>query len=308
MKVSLIQMNSVSDKPANIAAATALIEQAVAQERPDWICLPECFDFMGGRPRGEDSRRPKSSPEGPAYSAMQALAARHGVFIHAGSILEKPEAGERLHNTTVVFGRDGAEIARYRKIHMFDMTTPDGAQYRESASFAPGEAVVTYPCEDMIIGCSICYDLRFPDLFQALAAKGAQMIALPAAFTLQTGKDHWEVLCRARAIETQTYFLRAGADAAPHVVDKGLEKRLTYGHSLVVDPWGHVIAQGVGWRRHRLDPDRRRARRQGARANSGGAAQGPVRIGLSRCVAGAFAAALSVAPRYSPSPHMPTPR
>ena len=259
MKVSLIQMNSVSDKPANIAAATRLIDEAVAEEGPDWICLPECFDFMGGD-RAAKFAAAERLPEGPAYGAMQALAAKHRVFIHAGSILEKPEGGERLHNTTVAFGRDGAEIARYRKIHMFDVTTPDGAQYRESASFAPGEAIVTYPCEDIIVGCSICYDLRFPDLFQALAAKGAQMIALPAAFTQQTGKDHWEVLCRARAIETQTFFC-AAAQTGAHVAgnDKGLEKRLTYGHSLVADPWGHVIAKasdGVGIVSTRIDAAR----------------------------------------------------
>ncbi len=255
MKTSLIQMNSVSDKPANIAAATRLIEEAVAEEGPDWICLPECFDFMGGDRAGKFAAA-ETLPNGPAFRAMQALAAKHRVFIHSGSILEKPQGGERLHNTTVVFGRDGGEIARYRKIHMFDVTTPDGAQYRESASFAPGEAVVTYACDDMIVGCSICYDLRFPDLFQALAAKGAQMIALPAAFTQQTGKDHWEVLCRARAIETQTFFC-AAAQTGAHVASG--EKRLTYGHSLVADPWGHVIAKasdGVGIVSTRIDAAR----------------------------------------------------
>ncbi|VFU07242.1 carbon-nitrogen hydrolase family protein [Methylocella tundrae] len=252
MKVSLIQMNSVSDKSANIEAAARLIERAVAEEGPDWVSLPECFDFLGGD-RADKFGAAEKLPDGPAYAAMQALASRHKIFIHAGSILEKPEQGDRLHNTTVVFDRGGTEIARYRKIHMFDVTTPDGAQYRESNSFAPGEAVVTYPCEDMIVGCSICYDLRFPDLFQALAARGAQMIALPAAFTQQTGKDHWEVLCRARAIETQTFFC-APAQTGAHVV--GNEKRLTYGHSLVVDPWGHVIAKasdGVGIVSTRID-------------------------------------------------------
>ncbi len=252
MKVSLIQMNSVADKPANIAAAERQIEKTIAEEGPDWVCLPECFDFLGGDRKAKFAAAEKL-PGGPAYSAMQALAAKHGIFVHAGSILERPEEGERLHNTTVVFNREGAEIARYRKIHMFDVTTPDGAKYHESHSFAPGDAIVTYPCEDMIVGCSICYDLRFPDLFQALAARGAQMIALPAAFTQQTGKDHWEVLCRARAIETQTYFC-APAQTGAHLV--GGEKRLTYGHSLVVDPWGHVIAKasdGVGAVSTRID-------------------------------------------------------
>jgi deaminated glutathione amidase len=245
MKLSLIQMNSISDKAANIASAAALIERAAAEDHPDWICLPECFDFLGADRKAKWAAA-ESFPGGAAYSAMQQLAAKHRVYIHAGSILEKPLSGERIHNTTVVFDRNGMEVARYRKIHMFDITAPDGTKYHESAAFAPGSAVVTYRCEDMIVGCAICYDLRFPALFQALSAKGAQMIALPAAFTLQTGKDHWEVLCRARAIETETYFC-AAAQTGAHAV--GSEIRHTYGHSLVADPWGHVIAKasdGVG--------------------------------------------------------------
>jgi predicted amidohydrolase len=255
MKISLIQMNSISDKAANILAATQLIERAVGEERPDWISLPECFDFLGAD-RAAKFAAAEAFPNGPAYAAMQALAKKHKVFIHAGSILEKSDDEERIHNTTVAFGRDGREIARYRKIHMFDITAPDGTQYRESASFAPGDAIVTYPCEEVIVGCSICYDLRFPDLFQKLVAKGAQMIALPSAFTQQTGKDHWEVLCRARAIETQTYFC-AAAQTGAHTV--GNEMRRTYGHSLIADPWGHVIAKasdGVGVVSARIDPAR----------------------------------------------------
>ena len=246
MKISLIQMNSRQDKAANIAAACALIEQAVAEERPDWVGLPECFDFLGGQ-RADKQEAAEILGEGPAYLAMQALARRHGIFIHAGSILEKIPDDNRIYNTTLVFDRDGAEIARYRKIHMFDITAPDGTQYRESASFKPGDQVVTYRAEDFIFGCAICYDLRFPALFQVLAEKGADVIALPSAFTLLTGKDHWEVLCRARAIETQTYFI-APAQTGTHKV--GDATRATYGHALVADPWGHVIARasdGIGF-------------------------------------------------------------
>ena len=255
MKVSLIQMNSVSDKQANLDAARKLIEQAVAEEKPDWICLPEVWDYIGGNRRSKIEAA-EEIPGGPAYSLMQDLAKKHRVFIHAGSILEKIPGDERIHNTTVAFDRDGKEVARYRKIHMFDITAPDGAPYKESASFKPGDAVVAYDCEGVTVGCAICYDVRFPYLFQALADKGAELIALPSAFTLQTGKDHWEVLCRARAIETETYFC-AAAQTGPHTA--GNETRQTYGHTLVVDPWGHVVAKasdGAGLVSARIDPKR----------------------------------------------------
>ncbi len=245
MKVSLIQMNSISDKAANIAAAKALMERAIGDDGPDWILLPEQFDWAGGG-RGDKAKNAETLPGGPAYAMAQELAAKHQVFIHAGSIMETVEGEARIHNTSVVFDRKGEEIARYRKIHLFDVTTPDGAAYKESETVKPGDAVVTYDCEGVTIGCSICYDLRFPGLFQALADKGAQVIALPAAFTLQTGKDHWETLLRARAIETETYVC-AAAQTGSFTTNN--ERRETYGHSLVADPWGHVVAKasdGVG--------------------------------------------------------------
>jgi deaminated glutathione amidase len=253
MKTCVIQMNSTGDKPANLAQARRLIEEAVTLEKPDWIALPEVFDFLGGS-RAEKFEAAETLREGPAYALCAELAARHGVFIHSGSFLEKNADGERLSNTTVVFDRQGREIALYRKIHMFDVTTPDGASYRESAVFQPGEEIVTYRADGLTFGCAICYDIRFPALFQALAARGAQAIVLPAAFTLQTGKDHWEVLCRARAIETQAYFLAPAQVGAHRVKD---ETRQTYGHSLICDPWGHKIAMasdGPGFVTARLDP------------------------------------------------------
>ncbi len=252
MKTCVIQMNSTSDKAANLAQARDLIEAAVAEEKPDWIGLPEVFDFLGGS-RAEKFAAAETLREGPAYEMCRELAEKHGVFIHAGSILEKNPGGETLSNTTVVFDRKGEEIALYRKIHMFDVTTPDGASYRESAVFKPGADVATYVCEGVTFGCAICYDLRFPALFQALAPR-VQALVLPAAFTMQTGKDHWEVLCRARAIETQCYFL-APAQVGAHVVNN--ETRLTYGHSLICDPWGHKIAMvsdGPGFAAARIDP------------------------------------------------------
>lgn len=255
MKFALIQMHVTANRAQNLATAQVLVNQAVMLEKPDWIMLPELFEFAGG------SRETKLAvaepfPQSAAYRLCQNLAAEHKIFIHAGSMMERADTaldGARIFNTTVVFDRAGAEVARYRKIHLFDVTTPDGAVYQESATFQAGNAVVAYDCEGVTIGCAICYDLRFPDLFQALRLKKAEVLAVPAAFTLQTGRDHWEVLLRARAIETQC-FVCASAQYGAFATEDGT--RHTYGHSLIADPWGHVIAKasdGVGFIACRLD-------------------------------------------------------
>ncbi len=255
MKIALIQMNSGDDRAANLRQATALIDRAVVEERPDWLLLPECFDFLGGT-RDAKLAAADYFPDGEAYRTLRDLAARHGVFIHAGSMLERLPGEERIGNTTVAFDREGREVARYRKIHLFDITAPDGTEYRESASFKPGDAVVTYDCEGVTVGCSICYDMRFPYLYQALMDRGAELIAVPAAFTLQTGKDHWEVLLRARAIETECYVAAA---AQTGTFTQAGATRATYGHSLLVDPWGLVTARasdGVGIAAGRVERER----------------------------------------------------
>ena len=236
MKVSLIQMNSMHDKPKNLAEAKRLVDKAVKEEHPDWVLLPECFDFLGGSV-ADKLAIAEEVPGGPAYKLCQDLAKTHKVFVHAGSIAEKVPGENKVHNTTLVFDRDGKEVARYRKIHLFDVTSPDGTEYKESAAVTPGDAVVTYDCDGVTVGCAICYDLRFPDLFQALADKGAQVIALPAAFTQQTGKDHWEVLLRARAIENHCFVL-AAAQGGQH--ENG---RRTWGHSMAINAWGEVLGQ-----------------------------------------------------------------
>lgn len=261
MKVSLIQMNSQNDKAANIAAAKKLMEQAISEEQPDLLILQENFDFVGGTV-ADKLAAGEPVPGGPAYAMCQDMARAHAVFIHAGSLVEKVPGEDKVHNTTAVFDRSGREVARYRKIHLFDIVTPDGLEYKESATVKPGKSVVTYDLEGVTVACSICYDLRFPELFQALVRQGAQVIGLPACFTLQTGKDHWEVLCRARAIETQTYLL-AAAQWGGHT--RGNQTRYSYGHSLIADPWGHVIAKasdGVGIVTARLEPARVAAVRQ----------------------------------------------
>ena len=168
------------------------------------------------------------------------------IFIHAGSILEKIAGDDRIHNTTVVFDRDGNEIARYRKIHMFDITAPDGTQYRESASFKPGEAIATYKADDFTFGCAICYDLRFPYLFAALAQQGRRYHRAAGGLHATHRQGPLGGSVPSPRHRDETYFC-APAQTGLHQV--GSESRATYGHSLVIDPWGHVIARasdGVG--------------------------------------------------------------
>jgi len=248
MKVALIQMNSQGDKGANLEQARRLIEQAAAEERPDLVALPEVWTILS-----EDAEAKRAAaetvPGGEAYGLLQELAARHRILLHGGSWIERD--GEALYNTTVVFDRDGSELARYRKLHMFDIVTPDGKEYRESATFTRGARTVCFDALGTRIGLSICYDVRFAELYLQLAKDGAKVILVPAAFTLQTGKDHWEVLLRARAIETQTYVL-APAQWGRYAGGA----RACYGHTLIADPWGHVIAKAqdrVGYIAARLD-------------------------------------------------------
>ncbi|MCJ2877579.1 carbon-nitrogen hydrolase family protein [Rhizobium pusense] len=250
MKVSLIQTNARADKVANVRRAFELIEQACTEDRPDLVMLPECFTIYGSTVEAQLAAA-EPCPGGETYEALGKLAAKHGVFIHAGSMNERD--GERMYNTTLVFDRSGKEVARYRKIHMFSITAPDGVVYDEGKIYTPGTDIVTYDIDGVTVGCTICYDLRFPELFQALVARGAKIIAVPAAFTLQTGKEHWEALLRARAIETQCFILAPGQEG-PYEEDGAT--LFNYGHSLVVEPWGAVIARralGEGIITTRLD-------------------------------------------------------
>ena len=254
MKMAAIQMNTVSNVAANLATAKALMTRAVEDDGADWLLLPEHFQWAGG---SVADRRASAEVlgEGPAYQMCADFARQHGVFVHAGSIYEKIDGDDRIYNTTIVFDRAGAELARYRKIHLFDVVTPDGTSYKESDTVASGGEVVTYVADGITVGCSICYDVRFPELYRKLVDKGAQLIALPAAFTLQTGKDHWEPLIRARAIETQAFLVASGSFG---MVEYDGRQHSTYGHSMIVDPWGHVVARAsdrAGYAVHRFEQD-----------------------------------------------------
>ena len=258
MRVSVVQMNAGADKTANIAQATRLIGEAVAADRPDLVSLPEMWTCLGGDRATKftqaEALPPMGSNEagGPAYEFLRRTAREQQIHIHGGSLGEM--GSDILFNTTVVFSPHGSEIARYRKIHLFDITTPSGEGYRESASYGSGDQVVTYEAGGVTVGCAICYDVRFPELFLALRRKGAELIFLPSAFTVETGRDHWEALIRARAIETQCW-MAAPATWGRHLDGSGAA-RSTYGHSLVCDPWGSVVAKvsdGIGWTTARID-------------------------------------------------------
>jgi nitrilase len=259
MRVSVIQRNQGSEKAANLASAERLVDAAVAADRPGLVTLPETWTNLGG---GREARRnaaevlpPEGSgePGGPAYELMRTLARRHGIHLHGGSMIEG--GFDKLFNTTLVFDPDGTEIARYRKIHLFDITGPDGTGYRESALYGAGDRLVTFRAGGITFGCTICYDMRFPEQYVALRRLGAEAILVPSNFTLQTGKDHWEALLRARAIETQCWVIAAASWGGYE--ERGAT-RFVYGHSLIADPWGHVVAKasdGVGWATARLDPE-----------------------------------------------------
>jgi len=260
MRVTVVQMNQGSDKAANLDQARRLIEAAVAADRPSLITLPETWTNLGG---GREARHAAAEtlPEpggtgGAAYELLRGLARGHGIHVHGGSMIERPaDGGEKLFNTSVVFDPDGQEIARYRKIHLFDITAPDGTGYRESALYGAGDRLVTFVAGGVTFGCTICYDMRFPEQYVALRRMGVEAFLVPSNFTLQTGKDHWEALLRARAIDTQCWVFAAASHGAYE--ERGAQ-RFVYGRSLVVDPWGLVVARvgdGTGWATARLDPE-----------------------------------------------------
>ena len=259
MRLSVLQMNPGADKAANIAQAASLIDQAVAADRPDLVSLPEMWTCLGGdratkQQESEILPPPGSNqPGGPAYEFLRRTAREKRIHVHGGSVAEAAEG--KLFNTTVVFSPQGDEVARYRKIHLFDITTPDGTGYRESNVYGAGNDVVTVEAGGVKVGLAICYDMRFPELFLELRRRGAELIFLPSAFTVATGRDHWDVLIRARAIETQCW-IAAPATWGQHRDAKG-EPRFTYGHSLICDPWGAIVAKvsdGLGWTTARIDP------------------------------------------------------
>jgi predicted amidohydrolase/nucleoside 2-deoxyribosyltransferase len=227
-----IQMSSTPNKEENLDTAERLVRSAVSSGAA-LIALPELWNCHGL----EDVYRESAEPiPGPTTEFLGGLARELGVYILGGSILERVPASTKPHNTSTFFGPDGGMMALYRKIHLFDVKTPD-RDYLESGTIASGTEIVTAKAGATTVGLSVCYDVRFPELYRLLALRGAEVLTVPAAFTLHTGKDHWEILLRARAVENQVYVI------APAQWGRKADGRWTYGRSIIVDPWGTVLAQ-----------------------------------------------------------------
>jgi predicted amidohydrolase len=233
--VGCVQMTSGREPEANIIAAEALIRQACAAGA-ELIMTPETTDMI--EPRGKLAfEKAQSEEDHGVLAAFRDLAAELGTWLLAGSFVVRL-AADRLANRSFLIGPGGEIAARYDKIHMFDVEIPDGHTYRESRAYRPGGQAVTADLPWGRLGLTVCYDLRFPQLYRALAKGGADFISVPSAFTRFTGRAHWHVLLRARAIETGC-FVFAPAQCGTHA-----EGRETYGHSLIIAPWGEVLAEG----------------------------------------------------------------
>ena len=260
LRVGAVQMRAGGDLAANLTTVRELTGRA-AGDGAQLVALPECFSFLG---RGEGDKLPIAETleaGGPVVSALRELATKHGVWMLGGGTPELvPGDPKRTWNTAFVIDPRGDLVARYRKIHLFDVDIPGGATLRESDATAAGDQPVVVDIAGAKVGLSICYDVRFPELYRRLVKdRGAEVLLVPAAFTAHTGAAHWHILQRARAIENQAWVV------APAQWGKHNDKRESYGHTLIVDPWGTIVgerAEGDGVVVHTLageDVVRRRA-------------------------------------------------
>jgi deaminated glutathione amidase len=236
MRAAAVQLNSTGDKARNVETAERLV-RAAARDGAELVALPEKWNVLGDSATLLEGAEPL---EGPTIVAARSWARELGIHLVAGSIAEGVDGHDKSFNTSVLLGPDGEIEARYRKIHMFDVDV-GGVAYRESEHEEPGADIVTaglgVGLEGVTLGMTVCYDLRFPELYRILAVRGARVITVPSAFTLDTGKDHWEVLLRARAIENQAFVV------APNQIGEAAPHYRSYGRSMILDPWGVVLAQ-----------------------------------------------------------------
>lgn len=236
MRVAAVQMCSGSDPAANVEAAERLVREA-ATAGAGYVQIPEYSTYYGPA-SGNDAAAEELS--GPIATRFRDLARELGVVLHVGSMLEPSPVPGKCYNTGFVIGPNGELAGVYRKVHLFDIDLPGQVVEQESADIEPGSNLCVAAAGELRIGMSICFDLRFPELYRQLALAGATVIAVPAAFSVPTGRVHWEVLVRARAIENHVFVVAA---AQAGVTAEGMA---TYGHSLVVGPWGEILAEGNG--------------------------------------------------------------
>ena len=239
-RFAAVQTCSTQDVAQNLARCSALVREA-ADLGANWVGLPENFAYLGADRDHKLSlaERISDTSPGPILAAMQDLARATGVYLLLGGFPEQLDAVNgraRIGNTSVLLDPDGSVSARYQKIHLFDVEVPGGQRFAESDDVAPGSDTIVANLPWGPLGLSICYDLRFPELYRAYAAAGARFLSIPAAFTKQTGPDHWHVLLRARAIENQAYVI------APAQWGQHGDKRASYGHAVIIDPWGTVVS------------------------------------------------------------------
>ena len=236
IKAALVQMNTTENFQRNLEKAEEKIRDA-ARQGARLVALPETFTHRGPRDKLSWYFEPLS---GPTITRMQEMARAESIYLLAGSILEKQGEGLKAFNTSVLIDPSGEILAIYRKLHLFDVDVGGKGRYRESENIEAGREVVTASTDFGRVGLTICYDLRFPELFRRLTFNGAELIFVPSAFTIPTGKAHWEILIRCRAIENQVFIL-APAQTGTHYAD-----RASYGHSMIVDPWGRILARATG--------------------------------------------------------------
>ncbi len=234
LKIAVLQINTREHPAENLAQVEHWLDQAAAMGA-QLACLPEFWSYLG--PYSGFDQAAQTIP-GPFIERLQAKARQHHMLVHGGSIVERhPDLPTRFYNTSVLIDQAGEIVARYRKIHLFDVDLANGEKHYESARIEPGHEIVTAEISGVTFGLTICYDLRFPELYRLLTLRGAQVLFVPACFTLHTGRDHWEVLLRARAIENLCYVV------APAQVGSYPPGRQSFGRSMIVDPWGLVLAQ-----------------------------------------------------------------
>jgi predicted amidohydrolase len=232
LRAAAVQLTTTADRDRNVQAAAALVARAAA-EGAQLVVLPEKWHHIDDPARMRAAAEPL---DGPSLEAARGWARRHRIALVAGSVVERVDGDARSYNTSVLIGPDGSTSRPYRKLHLFDVDV-GGVSYRESDGALPGRDIVTAEALGRTVGLSVCYDLRFPELYRRLALAGAEILSVPSAFTAYTGRDHWEPLLRARAIENQAFVIAANQ------VGLHANGTISYGRSMIVDPWGLVLAQ-----------------------------------------------------------------